>query len=98
MLEILTLPFCMLLISFIMILFILLYVLHTKNRNQIKIVFILDLICVFIICFGVIVQVICNKLFKVPAIFFENFIYRNLFFTSMCVFYGISIRKHKIKA
>lgn len=98
MLEILTLPFCMLLISFIMILFLLLYVLHTKNRNQLKIVFTLDLICVFIICFGVIVQVICNKLFKVPAIFFENFIYIGTCFLPVCVYFtGLMLENTKLK-
>lgn len=98
MLEILTLPFCMLLISFIMILFILLYVLHTKNRNQLKIVFTLDLICVFIICFGVIVQVICNKLFNVPAIFFENFIYIGTCFLPVCVYFtGLVLENTKLK-
>lgn len=98
MLEILTLPFCMLLISFIMILFLLLYVLHTKNRNQLKIVFTLDLICVFIICFGVIVQVICNKLFKVPAIFFENFIYIGTCFLPVCVYFtGLVLENTKLK-
>lgn len=98
MLEILTLPFCMLLISFIMILFLLLYVLHTKNRNQLKIVFTLDLICVFIICFGVIVQVICNKLFTVPAIFFENFIYIGTCFLPVCVYFtGLILENTKLK-
>ena len=98
MLEILTLPFCMLLISFIMILFLLLYVLHTKNRNQLKIVFTLDLICVFIICFGVIVQVICNKLFNVPAIFFENFIYIGTCFLPVCVYFtGLVLENTKLK-
>lgn len=98
MLEILTLPFCMLLISFIMILFLLLYVLHTKNRNQLKIVFTLDLICVFIICFGVIVQVICNKLFNVPAIFFENFIYIGTCFLPVCVYFtGLILENTKLK-
>lgn len=98
MLEILTLPFCMLLISFIMILFLLLYDLHTKNRNQLKIVFTLDLICVFIICFGVIVQVICNKLFKVPAIFFENFIYIGTCFLPVCVYFtGLVLENTKLK-
>ena len=98
MLEILTLPFCMLLISFIMILFLLLYILHTKNRNQLKIVFTLDLICVFIICFGVIVQVICNKLFNVPAIFFENFIYIGTCFLPVCVYFtGLILENTKLK-
>lgn len=98
MLEILTLPFCMLLISFIMILFLLLYVLHTKNRNQLKIIFTLDLICVFIICFGVIVQVICNKLFNVPAIFFENFIYIGTCFLPVCVYFtGLVLENTKLK-
>lgn len=98
MLEILTLPFCMLLISFIMISFLLLYVLNTKNRNQLKIVFTLDLICVFIICFGVIVQVICNKLFNVPAIFFENFIYIGTCFLPVCVYFtGLVLENTKLK-
>ena len=84
--KIFTLPFILLVISLIYIIFLIIYTFHKKNLSQLRVIFILDLTCVFIICLGVILQTIFTSLFSVPAIYFENFIYIGTCFLPVCVF------------
>ena len=67
-----TIPLILLIISAVLITGLLIYVLRIKNKTALQRVFCLDLLCVFIICIGVILQAL---LYNIPAIYFENFIY-----------------------
>lgn len=96
--KIFTLPFILLVISLIYIIFLIIYTFHKKNLSQLRVIFILDLTCVFIICLGVILQTIFTSLFSVPAIYFENFIYIGTCFLPVCVFLtGLILGKNKLK-
>lgn len=85
--EIFTLPLLSLIISAALITGLLVYVLKIKNKTSLQNIFCLDLLCVFIICVGVILQTILSKLCNIPAINFENYIYIGTCFLPVCILF-----------
>lgn len=85
--EIFTLPLLSLIISATLITGLLVYVLKIKNKTSLQNIFCLDLLCVFIICVGVILQTILSKLCNIPAINFENYIYIGTCFLPVCILF-----------
>ena len=79
-----TIPLILLIISAVLITGLLIYVLRIKNKTALQRVFCLDLLCVFIICIGVILQAL---LYNIPAIYFENFIYIGTCFLPVCILF-----------
>ena len=82
----LNVPFLLLLISVIAIIFILYFVLHKKPIKQIQRVFSFTLVCVLIISFGVLLQYICYNKYNINPTFFENFIYIGTCFLPVSMF------------
>lgn len=75
----------------------LIYVLRTKGRSQLKTIFCVDLICVLVICLGVIFQDIQSKYFSWNPWNFENFIYIGTCFLPVAIFFtGLIFAKTKI--
>lgn len=85
--EIFTLPLLSLIISAALITGLLVYVLKIKNKTSLQNIFCLDLLCVLIICVGVILQAILSKLCNIPAINFENYIYIGTCFLPVCILF-----------
>lgn len=85
--EIFTLPLLSLIISTALITGLLVYVLKIKNKTSLQNIFCLDLLCVLIICVGVILQAILSKLCNIPAINFENYIYIGTCFLPVCILF-----------
>ena len=85
--EIFTLPLLSLIISAALITGLLVYVLKIKNKTSLQNIFCFDLLCVFIICVGVILQAILSKLCNIPAINFENYIYIGTCFLPVCILF-----------
>lgn len=85
--EIFTLPLLSLIISAALITGLLVYVLKIKNKTSLQNIFCLDLLYVFIICVGVILQAILSKLCNIPAINFENYIYIGTCFLPVCILF-----------
>ena len=88
--QLIDLSFILLLISTLMIIFMLRYVSKKKPMLQLQQMFFYVLICILIICVGVIIQSIFEICFGVNPIYFEYFIYVGtcllpvaLFFTSL---------------
>lgn len=91
MIEIFTVPFILLILSTILTLSLYVYISKVKNKNQLQKCFCLDLLCLFIICIGIILQTVLSNLYNIPAIYFENFIYWNMFPSSLHLFYWFNI-------
>lgn len=85
--EIFTLPLLSLIISAALITGLLVYVLKIKNKTSLQNIFCFDLLCVLIICVGVILQAILSKLCNIPAINFENYIYIGTCFLPVCILF-----------
>lgn len=85
--QFLGIPFYLLILSSILIIFLLIYCFTHKPVSQIQKMFALVLLCVFIICIGVILQDICSKIFNVNPIYFEVFIYLGTCFLPVAIFF-----------
>ena len=79
-------PFIALAISSLLTLFLLIYILHKKNKSQMQKFFSYTLICILIISVGVILQAICSNLYGIDPIIFEKFIYIGTCFLPVCLF------------
>lgn len=97
MLDKISIPLFSLMLSSLSIVITLIYVLRTKGRSQLKTIFCVDLICVLVICLGVIFQDILSKYFSWNPWNFENFIYIGTCFLPVAIFFtGLIFAKTKI--
>ena len=97
MLDKISIPLFLLMLSALSIVITLIYVLRTKGRSQLKTIFFVDLICVLVICLGVIFQDILSKYFSWNPWNFENFIYIGTCFLPVAIFFtGLIFAKTKI--
>jgi len=97
MLDKISIPLFLLMLSTLSIVITLIYVLRTKGRSQLKTIFCVDLICVLVICLGVIFQDILSKYFSWNPWNFENFIYIGTCFLPVAIFFtGLIFAKTKI--
>lgn len=97
MLDKISIPLFLLMLSALSIVITLIYVLRTKGRSQLKTIFCVDLICVLVICLGVIFQDILSKYFSWNPWNFENFIYIGTCFLPVTIFFtGLIFAKTKI--
>ena len=97
MLDKISIPLFLLMLSTLSIVITLIYVLRTKGRSQLKTIFCVDLICVLVICLCVIFQDILSKYFSWNPWNFENFIYIGTCFLPVAIFFtGLIFAKTKI--
>lgn len=97
MLDKISIPLFLLMLSTLSIVITLIYILRTKGRSQLKTIFCVDLICVLVICLGVIFQDILSKYFSWNPWNFENFIYIGTCFLPVAIFFtGLIFAKTKI--
>lgn len=97
MLDKISIPLFLLMLSALSIVITLIYVLWTKGRSQLKTFFCVDLICVLVICLGVIFQDILSKNFNWDPWNFEKFIYIGTCFLPVAIFFtGLIFAKAKI--
>lgn len=97
MLDKISIQLFLLMLSALSIVITLIYVLRTKGRSQLKTIFCVDLICVLVICLGVIFQDILSKYFSWNPWNFENFIYIGTCFLPVAIFFtGLIFAKTKI--
>lgn len=97
MLDKISIPLFLLMLSALSIVITLIYVLRAKGRSQLKTIFCVDLICVLVICLGVIFQDILSKYFSWNPWNFENFIYIGTCFLPVAIFFtGLIFAKTKI--
>lgn len=97
MLDKISIPLFLLMLSALSIVITLIYVLRTKGRSQLKTIFCVDLICVLVICLGLIFQDILSKYFSWNPWNFENFIYIGTCFLPVAIFFtGLIFAKTKI--
>lgn len=97
MLDKISIPLFLLMLSALSIVITLIYVLGTKGRSQLKTIFCVDLICVLVICLGVIFQDILSKNFNWNPWNFEKFIYIGTCFLPVTIFFtGLIFAKTKI--
>lgn len=97
MLDKISIPLFLLILSAVSIVITLIYVLRTKGRSQLKTIFCVDLICVLVICLGVIFQDILSKNFNWNPWNFEKFIYIGTCFLPVAIFFtGLIFAKTKI--
>lgn len=97
MLDKISIPLFLLMLSALSIVITLIYVLRTKGRSQLKTIFCVDLICVLVICLGVIFQDILSKNFNWNPWNFEKFIYIGTCFLPVAIFFtGLIFAKTKI--
>lgn len=97
MLDKISIPLFLLILSALSIVITLIYVLRTKGRSQLKTIFCVDLICVLVICLGVIFQDILSKNFNWNPWNFEKFIYIGTCFLPVAIFFtGLIFAKAKI--
>lgn len=93
-----TIPFILLCISTALIVLLMLYILSKRPLTQLQTSFLSMLVCVFIICFGVLLQDILCNLYNIDEIYFEYFIYIGTCFLPVTVFFTALIFKNtKIK-
>lgn len=97
MLDKISIPLFLLILSALSIVITLIYILRTKGRSQLKTIFCVDLICVLVICLGVIFQDILSKNFNWNPWNFEKFIYIGTCFLPVAIFFtGLIFAKTKI--
>lgn len=97
MLDKISIPLFLLILSALSIVITLIYVLRIKRRSQLKTIFCVDLICVLVICLGVIFQDILSKNFNWNPWNFEKFIYIGTCFLPVAIFFtGLIFAKTKI--
>lgn len=97
MLDKISIPLFLLMLSALSIVITLIYVLRTKGISQLKTIFCVDLICVLVICLSVIFQDILSKYFSWNPWNFENFIYIGTCFLPVAIFFtGLIFAKTKI--
>lgn len=97
MLDKISIPLFLLILSALSIVITLIYVLRTKGRSQLKTIFCVDLICVLVICLSVIFQDILSKNFNWNPWNFEKFIYIGTCFLPVAIFFtGLIFAKTKI--
>ena len=93
-----TLPFILLVISAILILFLTVYIKKRKKINQIYSAFFYVLICILIISFGVIFQTIGYYIFNMNPFYFEYVIYIGTCFLPVAIFFtGLIFANTKVK-
>lgn len=90
--------FLLLIFSTILIILLLMYQHKKKSVQQLRRLFTFSLICVLIICVGVLVQSIFSTCFDINPIYFENFIYIGSCFLPVALFFtALSFKNTIIK-
>ena len=90
--------FLLLCISTILIFLLLLYVMMHSKHSQLQQIFCCNILCVFIISFGVLLQDICSTYLNINPIYFENFIYIGTCMLPVALFFvAIIFRNTKIR-
>lgn len=90
--------FLLLIFSTILIILLLMYQHKKKSIQQLRRLFTFSLICVLIICVGVLVQSIFSTCFDINPIYFENFIYIGSCFLPVALFFtALSFKNTIIK-
>lgn len=93
-----TIPFILLCISTLLIVLLMLYILSKRPLTQFQTSFLSMLVCVFIICIGVLLQDILCDFYNIAEIYFEYFIYIGTCFLPVAIFFTALIFKNtKIK-
>jgi len=85
--KLLTVPFVLLIVSTLLVLFVLFYCLTKKSGKQIQKLFSLVLMCVLIICIGVLLQAVLSYKFGMDPILFEGYIYIGTCFLPVALFF-----------
>ena len=89
--------FLLLSISTILVFLLLIYIMTRQEHSQLQNIFCCNLLCVFIIGFGVLMQDVCSKRFGIDPIYFEYFIYIGTCFIPVTIFFtGLIFTKTKI--
>lgn len=88
--------FLLLIFSTILIILLLMYQHKKKSVQQLRRLFTFSLICVLIICVGVLVQSIFSTCFDINPIYFENFIYIGSCFLPVALFFTVLSFKNTI--
>lgn len=97
MLDKISVPLLLLILSALSIIITLIYILRTKGKSQLKTIFCVDLICVLVICIGVILQDVLSKNFNWNPWNFEKFIYIGTCLLPVAIFFtGLIFAKTKI--
>ena len=90
--------FLLLIFSTILIILLLMYQHKKKYVQQLRHIFTLALLCVLIICVGVLTQIIFSTYFDINPIYFENFIYIGSCFLPVALFFtALSFKNTIIK-
>lgn len=90
--------FLLLIFSTILIILLLMYQHKKKSVQQLRRLFTFSLICVLIVCVGVLVQSIFSTCFDINPIYFENFIYIGSCFLPVALFFtALSFKNTIIK-
>ena len=79
------LDFWLLVISLFLIIFLFVYIINRKNRNQLHYIFSTNLLCILIISVGVLCQAIFTN---INPILFENFIYIGTCFLPVSIYFS----------
>lgn len=89
----LNLDFWLLLASIILCFSLFIYLIKRKDKNksQLRIIFIINMLCTLIISVGVLSQWLLSNLFNMDAMIFENFIYIGTCFLPVSIFFSSSI-------
>lgn len=96
--KLISLPIILLIIAISLVLLLLIYVLHKKGKAQLQKAFCFDLLCVLIICTGVLLQSILCKNFDIDPIEFEKYIYIGTCFLPVCIYFtGLIFENTKLK-
>ena len=91
-------PLALVILSSLLITGLLILILRMKSKSQLQKIFCLNLVCVLIICIGIIMQEICSKTFNINPIFFENFIYIGTCFLPISIYFtGLTFTNTKVK-
>ena len=96
--QLINIEFILLLISTFSIILLLCNIMRKRPLSQLKKAFASVLGCVFVICVGVIAQLLCTEYWAMEPIYFENFIYIGTCMLPVAIFFTAIIFKNtKIK-
>lgn len=87
MLNYISLPIILLIVSCILIFSLFIYVVKIKNKTKLQIAFCYDLIFVFVICFGVLLQTLFIPSTNIDSYVFEKIIYIGTCFIPVSLFF-----------
>ncbi len=96
--EIVTIPFILLIISIVLSIILVLYVLRQRPLKQLHKAFLCTISCIILISIGVLLQSIMSETFGVNPIYYEYFIYIGTCFLPVAFFFlALTFKNTKIK-